>query len=420
MEHDDIDASNFVDARAAEIQKLEETIQNTRKKTQLFQRLPFHKRRRTKSCDSRRTPLKHTRRRAAKKVYEYPLLKTHVWFAKRFEMVHLFNSVLPLNRREKSDKFIYKSEERGYIFDESYKDIRVYERNEDKKFNNFSLYEVHTIRIEDDNDFLFCDFILTEKFLITVSYYSKLVDEYFCNFVKIADLDCCLSVMKGSRHTFDSGIYQDLKRLESDIDSFIINLIEKKNETKDFLVPYLIIPKKNDLETCKIFISRSNLMKIWQLFYNKGFIPISINELLRLSLENKKLIFPFDYPDNKLYKIYEESVFTKLKEKYERTPKSKRINYEKLNIQSPFFLPEIKNVKICFFEADKGVFERLSILYREEDIIGYVVRGSYCFSIGKCRGVCVINDGEKVENIMARNINTNVKSPIKILEDNIN
>ncbi|TBT96557.1 putative POP1-like ribonuclease, partial [Hamiltosporidium magnivora] len=133
----EIDALKFITAREFEIKEMEDSLSKSTKKSQLFQRLPFYKRRRTRNYDTRNTPKIH--KKYLKKLYlnrfrnrklKFNYLPTHIWYAKRFKMIDLFNSKLPYKRNIKSDKFIYKSLERGFIFDESFKRIAVFKRNE--------------------------------------------------------------------------------------------------------------------------------------------------------------------------------------------------------------------------------------------------------------------------------------------------
>ncbi|KAM0687908.1 Ribonucleases P/MRP protein subunit pop1 [Conglomerata obtusa] len=435
MNIDEIDANNFVDARSAEIQILEKKINQTTKKTQLFQRLPFHKRRRTKSRDTRRTPNKHARRKKRKgKKHLHPMLVTHVWFAKRFEMIELFNTKLPLQRRIKSDKFIYKSYDRGFIFDDSYKDIRIYNikdinnsalvqnslnvkiicNNETIEYKNVKEFlDVidENIVIETflkiENNFVKCDFIKISNFLISVCMFNDILDTLM-RCLEYTKFDICFSVFKGTRYFSETGIYKLTEKIDTPFENYMNDMMQLCIEDSAFSTEFLFVQNKINFETGKIFVKRENAMKVWQMLNNVGFIPISINEMLRLGLEEKKLIFPFDYPNSIFYEEFEEKLVKPIKEKYDRTPPAKRINYEKNGIYQPFIIPKnISSFYICYFTVKKGVANRLAIIYDNDDIVGYVLRGAYCFSLGKCRGVCIIKNIAK-NAYKAKNIsNTN-------------
>ncbi|KAM0674325.1 Ribonucleases P/MRP protein subunit pop1 [Gurleya vavrai] len=416
MNLDEIDANNFVDARASEIQNIEKKIQQTTKKSQLFQRLPFHKRRRTKSRDTRKTPNKHKRIKLRNnKIFEHPFLATHKWFAKRFEMINFCGSKLPFKRRQKSDKFIYKSKERGFIFDDSYRQIFLYKLSEldkiifDKNYffendfnikcesfveyvNKIELNLIYKTRlIYNDKTFVF-DILKTEQFFLVIHLPDDDLKNIFINMSGIK-LEICFNLFFGPNLINDSGIYNEFKLVNTKIDDYIFKNFFEKKEDCNFYLPYLFIKSKCEFEKGKLFVQRKDAMKIWQMFFNKGFIPMSINELLRLGLENNKLIYPFDFVNTEYYKEFELNNFLPIKEKFERTPASKKVNYEKLGIKNPFFIPDDYIAKkICYFTAEKGNIKRMAHVYENNNLVGYVIRGSFSFQNGKCKGVLVVND----------------------------
>ncbi|EJW02024.1 hypothetical protein EDEG_03521 [Edhazardia aedis USNM 41457] len=530
MGEDEIDSKSFIEARAAEIKYLEGKIKKSTKKSCLFQRQPFYKRRRLHS----KTKISKNLNKRRKKKQDHPYLRTHVWFAKRFEMVRLFGTFMPFKRRQKSDKFIYKSSKRGYIIDESYKSIRFYERlvkdksiindnayltiksvnsetvEEDKKIildenvhmrkvcmdssngeknminkinsrlnnelveyskidadilgkitesetnseisnireqeaikthelqedenktneaesapNYFFLEEnfllnhnisavfdtskckkfdetkfqtntCTTILIHYKNNFVLSDVILTKSYLITISLDSPLIDSFFEAYNLEFCSDSCISLIFGTEILNESGVYRGKTRQTDDIDAYIAEKFKKKekdNET-EFLSPFCFIKSSSDMENGKILVNRKNIMNIWQFFCNNGVIPISILEHLRLGLEYKKMIFPYDFPNTCFFNDFEKSCYKHVEEKYLRTPASKKPNYEKLGVENPFYLPESVNknfIDVSYFEADTGSLERMAVIKNNDnELVGYVLRGAFCFSIGKCRGVCVL------------------------------
>lgn len=431
MDINEIDTTSFVDARSGEIKLLEEKIAQSTKKTQLFQRLPFHKRRRTKSKDTRKTPNKHKRRNKRKcKAYDFPMLKTHKWFAKRFKMIKLFNSALPYERTIKSDKFIYKSAHRGFIFDESYKKIKVADiekvnnsefmnmiicnEDQDQKMSGFIgkidfelIYEVKPVMEGCDYFFQICK---TEKQIYVIYIENdwletRLDSNLFCHKVFAS-----LSILKGTKLS-KTGIYEKFEAINTDNGSSIDNFFAGRYDNK-----YCFIKSNDgDFETGKIFIDRNYTMLVWQFLHNSGYIPMSIKEILRLGTENSKFIFPFDYVQSEHYTEYEKCIVQPIKDKHDRTPKSKKVNYDKMKVADPFYIPKIAGPMLLrYFIADKGHIKRMAMIYNTEDrIIGYVIRGSFCFTIGKCKGVCfVTQDGTK--ELYAQNINEVKRYLIKL------
>ncbi|KAM0677758.1 Ribonucleases P/MRP protein subunit pop1 [Binucleata daphniae] len=429
MEINEIDATSFVDARSGEIKLLETKISQSTKKTQLFQRLPFHKRRRTKSKDTRKTPNKHKRKNKRKtKSYDFPYLKTHKWFAKRFKMIKMFDSAVPYERTIKSDKFIYKSSSRGFIYDESYKNIKFADFNEIKNTRFYDLivnnkkqklhstienmienccYNIETLI----NDHVYFFDVFKTKNKIYIVYLPNIDFEGLLGSnIFFSACFSCLTYYKDIKIS-ESGIYDKFEKQNNDNDCFIDEFFDNKYEKKYLYVKYT----DESFETGKIFITRSYTMIVWQFLYVSGCIPISIKEMLRLGTENLKLIFPFDYVNSHYYTDYEKCIVQPIKDKYDRIPKSKKPNYEKMKIENPFFMPQTTKI-VCtsYFVAAKGSIKRMAMIYNESfQIIGYVIRGSFCFTIGKNRGVCILFEDTKGKKY-AQNINENIKYDIQL------
>ncbi|RVD92192.1 hypothetical protein TUBRATIS_13210 [Tubulinosema ratisbonensis] len=106
----EIDPIEFIEARSKEINLLEENISKKRKKTMLFQRLPFFLRRRTQSY-------KPKKRKTRKKSF----LTTYI--GKRF----FVTDTLPIKRRLKSSKFVYKSKKVFLFYEFKVKDYFIFE-----------------------------------------------------------------------------------------------------------------------------------------------------------------------------------------------------------------------------------------------------------------------------------------------------
>lgn len=437
MTFDDINATNFVDARSFEIQKLEAELQTSRKKTMLFQRLPFHKRRRTrdKHVNKRRFSRRRNTRQREKLVY----------YHKRFEMINLLGVYLPLQRREKSDSFIYKSEHRGYAWIEHYKKAFVYEKSTETQSLNAlesveidltegsKLLETQINELKDD-----CMTVITDNeqyevykhgtFIVVISIGSPRFSGY--RFVK--ELGVPISLMKGVNSFMcdienmftsflnnaqvitlqlekpdDIGelqVYDNLdpETLNINVQGASISTLSKerlKYKKEDEIVTFtnvLVIPRMDSIERYKFIVSKDLLRELHDFIVKAGIVPVSLSELFRIGLEHKELIYPFDCPSSPLFRIYEKVAYSPEMEKWRRTPPGKRINYEKFGSNDPWFLPSnFYDNFLCtaYFEVPKGSAKRMGLVYEGDCIVGYVLRASYCYKIGKCRGVCVLRRG---------------------------
>ncbi|TBU11303.1 putative POP1-like ribonuclease [Hamiltosporidium tvaerminnensis] len=507
----EIDALKFMTAREFEIKEMEDSLSKSTKKSQLFQRLPFYKRRRTRNYDTRNTPKIH--KKYLKKLYlnrfrnrklKFNYLPTHIWYAKRFKMIDLFNSKLPYKRNIKSDKFIYKSLERGFIFDESFKRIAVFRRNEignredenintiksmqmkmekktvneeelnEKLHSNIQMkieIEKETVNEESKNgilksnenklesarkninikeefvikkyefdfegkNFIFESFF-TKKYFIIIYVDCLEFKEFLKVFSKpfIFIWEGIISVIKNTTFFSQSGIYQKEKFINFEIDEYLENYIfpsrenedcslnetedtndglNLQNETKTlqinkFETSEFIFIKSNDLlENGKIILRRKYLSNIFHFLINKGIIPISILELFRLGIECKKIIHIFDNLKNSLSLDFHSKVAIDIKNKDIKRPISKRINqYEYDFTNTEYFKNNFNSIKILYFEALQGCIERNGIIFQNTHQIGLVIRGSFCFTSGKSRGLCfVTEDVNTKEEYFARNFNS--------------
>ncbi|KAK1350128.1 putative POP1-like ribonuclease [Hamiltosporidium tvaerminnensis] len=527
----EIDALKFITAREFEIKEMEDSLSKSTKKSQLFQRLPFYKRRRTRNYDTRNTPKIH--KKYLKKLYlnrfrnrklKFNYLPTHIWYAKRFKMIDLFNSKLPYKRNIKSDKFIYKSLERGFIFDESFKRIAVFKRNEignredenintiksmqmkmekktvneeelneklhsniqmkietekrnEEEFNeklhsNIQMkIEKETVNEESKNGILKSnenklesarkninikeEFVIKKyefdfegKNFIFESFFTK---KYFIiiyvdclefkEFLKVFSKpflfiwEGIISVIKNTTFFSQSGIYQKEKFINFEIDEYLENYIFPSRENEDCSLnetedtndglnlqketktlqinkletsEYIFIKSNDSLENGKIILRRKYLSNIFHFLINKGIIPISILELFRLGIECKKIIHIFDNLKNSLSLDFHSKVAIDIKNKDIKRPISKRINqYEYDFTNTEYFKNIFNSVKILYFEALQGCIERNGIIFQNTHQIGLVIRGSFCFTSGKSRGLCfVTEDVNTKEEYFARNFNS--------------
>lgn len=414
MNIDDINATSFIDARSHEIHILEKSIQETRKKTLLFQRLPFHKRRRTRS--------KHLNKRRFSRRINHKQREKFIYYHKRFKMINFLNYNVPLQRREKSDSFIYKSEHRGYVFVEIYKTAFLYREN---GFNDVTCRLSKEIKDSVSNVLIVIEYENEEyeiykydSFVIIIAIKQPRV----LNYGIVEDLGISISVMKGkidfkcnvkeilidlwnkkeNEEKDKIGLNNNLTKTsnniyeENEIPSINVRegVLYNKNDTVVDFGNIIVLQKTDSIEKCKIIVNKNKVRELHDLFIKNSIIPICIFELFRIGLENNTLIYPFDYPNSPHYQQFERAAYLEEYTKWTRTPVGKRVNYEKHNVLEPWFIPLdfYKNQKlyISYFDVSKGSLKRMALIYKNEIFVGYVLRASYCYRIGKCRGVCVL------------------------------
>eukprot|EP00871_Galdieria_phlegrea_P000808 jgi/Galph1/1728/GphlegSOOS_G419.1 len=143
---------DFVTARAQELARLREEIKKLGGKRQLFQTLPWHRRRRTMSHQSNRLPsrwkknqvdatettkrsigkqkcrkyrrkVKWLRERLKHRIDRKDRLETHMWFAKRFHMTNYFDKQLPWCSVDRKERSAYRAaKNHSVIYDASFID----------------------------------------------------------------------------------------------------------------------------------------------------------------------------------------------------------------------------------------------------------------------------------------------------------
>eukprot|EP00866_Antonospora_locustae_P000773 jgi/Antlo1/773/1423 len=365
---DMINSIEFVKARAEEIRRLEELVKTTRKKTMLFQRLPFHKRRRCRS-------FRYRGRRPSTSG-----IKT--WFAKRFRMIKIYGTELPLQRYAKSDSFIYKSFDRGFLFYESHKKAYVFEKS----------------------SFFFsgCECFETDRYVVAVS-----MDQAPSDASLVGCLDTPIAVM--GNVCIAKGVYttgRDMRSewctVETTFDDYIDSCFTSKKHAAsgDNVLVFAFVESQGTLERGKIFVQKSHLMTLWQKMTLKGLIPVSIDELLRIGLETKTLVFPFDYAYTTLYREYERERMAPVVAKYNRTPSAKKPHVTS-NIMC---FEHSAGGQLLFFDVPCGRVRRCASVFSGEERVGSVLRAAYCYSIGRMRGICMIEDGKEGGALFVKNI----------------
>ncbi len=107
-------------------------------------------------------------------------------------------------------------------------------------------------------------------------------------------------------------------------------------------VPFLIIQRPGGKRGLgagwDVIVPKSWGRSFWRsLMYANGSRAIGLTELSHLTLETNEVLFPYDFPDSVCaVRAMREIEVAKL-EKYNRKPKSKRVNYDLYKIESPYF-----------------------------------------------------------------------------------
>lgn len=370
MNDETINVSTYVDERMDDIKYIETALNNSRKKTMLFQRLKYYKRRRSRSYVKKKN---NTRRK------ERHILRTHIWYAKRFKMIKIFNCSLPFKRNIKSDKYIYKSLHRGFMFDETYKKTLVYKRKDDHVLiKDLKENVICTKNIENEQ----IEIAIMGEYII-ISYIEKVIDKtIFEGLELVSSLDCTFLVIKAN---------PDISKVFS--------------LTEPFFVP-------DSKDGGRIFTTKQHAMDTWQNLIKQSLLPVSIQELERIALENQSMNYPFDYVQSKYFKEYENVLNKEIIEKYQRTPKGKKL---KIYIDDLFISQN--DVEYFIFEIPKGNANKNSFILKGEDVVGRVVRSGFSFTRGKCRGLgFVYKDVTNLENLKCRNLGENLEHDIEILK----
>ncbi|EOB13913.1 hypothetical protein NBO_52g0004, partial [Nosema bombycis CQ1] len=284
---------------------IEAAINNTRKKSMLFQRLKFYQRRRSRSYMRKKT---NTRRK------DRHVLRTHTWYSKRFKMIKIFNCHLPFTRNMKSSKYIYKSLKRGFVFDQTYKQTKLFKKN-DTHFLTRYAKECSLIKKQINNEEIEVGVI--GEYLI-ISYIKEVIDEnIFDGLEFVSNIECSF---------------------------LLINVPDNFNLKPEGLDLFYL---KNEQKGGVIFVSKQKAMDTWKWLIKQSIMPVSITELERITLEEGTMNYPFDCVQSEYFKEYEKTVNKDIIEKYERTPKGKRVE---IDIKDFFLFSDDKNLKYFYFE----------------------------------------------------------------------
>lgn len=340
-----IDVAEFVKARSREIEAIEKSISVSHKQSLLWQRLPHYKRRRNRNYD-KRTNRKFTRRKKDR----HPL-RTHTFYAKRFFMLKTASFSVPIRRRLKSAKYIYKSQGRGFIFDESFRGAYVYSRCD-------------AVAMRDDG--------ALGAFVAKIDFGAEGVVQYIDNqYEAIVDGDRLIVVGRDIGDNF-------IEKIEC-----LVSVMMKGSDQFDRCETARIYRSGGDaLETHKIVCRRSEIMNIFQALTNSGLIPVCIEEIHRLSLENDRMTV-YDNVGSSLYAEIENAVNGEIIAKYDRTPASKKQRYDLARL----FLQNEPVGGYFTFRVVRGACGPGAEIFSHDAVVGRVVRSAYKFTCGSCCGL---------------------------------
>lgn len=405
MSDEGINTIEFIKARSMEIESIEKSLSVSHKKSLPWQRMPYYRRRRNRNYDKRKfAKIKH-------RLKDRHFLRTHTFYAKRYEMLKTNEYSVPYVSRLKNAKYIYKSESRGYIFDESFRKVEVSLIGENKNLENLENRKLmNNMSLEIKNKIQYFGNVY-ERILDN----DKLISIGDCE-EKDSDkeYECVISVLKKFDHKFKElndveckifkNCYSESKELQK------IDLTGGKCD----LVNLSDLPK---LESHKIFCRRTNIMLIFQRLINSGFIPCGLKDIERLALENDTMTI-YDNVNSKLYKTIDEAINEKIIDKIKRTPRGKKQEYD----TNKLYIYEDAKILIYFtFVCLKGSCKSKGEIFVNGNCIGKVVRADYKFSCGKICGLGFLKrdvaiDEIKNEKILCKSLGDRNFYEIKIIK----
>lgn len=322
-----INLEDFLNARNKEIETIEESIKNKRKITLKWQTVPHYKRRRNHSYIYRKKKFKQRSKQRFG-------MRSHVYFAKRFHMLMIDSNLklaIPWVRNIKSKSFLNKAYNIGFFIEESFREIKIVDNNNNNQLNNLEFICTQDGEIFRNNNIIY--HITGNVTNIVTNCIFKL---YLVNMVNINKI---MEVLK----QYEVKIYEN-------------------NDKTDFFNSYIIIGNKNI--TMKLII---DLQKIYLRL-------ISIKELEIIALEHDVMTL-YDRVNIPIYQKIDAEQYKQIKDKYERTPIKKKNQY---NIEKQLLYFNSTTISYYVFKIPKGKSERgAEIITDNLLIIGRVIRVGY-------------------------------------------
>ncbi|KRH92999.1 putative POPLD, Ribonuclease P/MRP, subunit POP1 protein [Pseudoloma neurophilia] len=412
-----IDTDDFLAEKKDDIIAIEQHLQSRKKQQMDFQRLPFHKRRRTGSyCPKRR-------RNRKRQNENWTFL--HRYFAKRFNMVKIQNKSFPLTRNQKSaglshkgHSFLFLTGLNCYIFYENdfhsifEKNLEICDTEFDfiKSRNHYNQYR----SVDSNSRFKKFPLILKRKKHLFMFTFDEL-DEITRN-KAIFHSENVFQVLKPQEELHEGvSLIKHVKKIkEIDISEFL-----ESNEKENSFILTLI----QDLPFLVLFSENS---KICTQYLTYNYFLISIDEYVRIC--HDILIVPLFYSTENIFRTYEDAIEENNCKKWWRTPTGKRhpllkfsennqhndilenktMYFDKLSESArifPFKLPKLCFKSVYQFKIDSGTLEKGSTVYFKNDNerihIGYVIYGQFSYRHGLYIGTFLIFNkfsDEKLEN----------------------
>lgn len=113
-------------------------------------------------------------------------------------------------------------------------------------------------------------------------------------------------------------------------------------------------------------------MNVYQYLISEGYIPICLDEIHRLSLENNWTTV-YDNVKSELYKKIESARNKETIDKYNRTSLSKKPKYN----PEELFISGKNVLKYFIFSVIKGNAKPGAVIYDDDKEIGYVIRSEF-------------------------------------------
>lgn len=367
MNKNTIDIEEFVNAREKEINAMEKSIKTTNRVSLPFQMVPHYARRRNHSFMKR----VHAFKRRTRQRF---MLKTHIYFAKRFSMMKLQEKPrlsIPWIRNVKSKGLITKAHKIGYFVEESF-----------KKITQTTNYDMFGSQIRPG-----C-FVTTPD----------------ADFVNNEGVIYKISMHEIAEEKQDFSVF---KLIQTDKTEFakIMTVINKhkgicfKNSKKsDLFNTYLLL--------CKPENTMEMLLDLQKIFLRL----ITVHEISTVATETMTLS-QYDYVHTGIFKRLDETICREIAEKYNRTPVGKRTAYD-LN-KLPLYTE--KPVHYIKFKIPRGRAERSAKITNGTEVVGKVIRSEYKRSSGINCGIGFLYE-ESDGPLFVRTLGSDQKYPIEKYE----
>lgn len=373
-------------------------------------------------------------------------LMTHLWHAKRCQMTHLWNKIIPLKINQKSQKSCIRALKHScFIYDMSY--FTILQIKLSKKVYLHKIFKHHDTFTGTllNNDFVYhlanveiCYLIIHPLILTSV---RKFLEQSQIDFVQ-HDIEGII-FLKGPKYrcvikkVFDtlnasnnSGTNCIKENQKVDENPRILKVANSDNSSNSNI---LWFPFK---EESFLILPTHKVIQIWNCLNHQKCQFGALEDFQRLHLELSIPFFPNDYVNTQMFKSFDLNREKEMDQIHSRKPLSKRINYSSFSIEDPFAIWRTlgpNNNIYEFISLGLGVPKFAALVYRFESIfdndsinfscdsisssrqlhnslkvIGRITFGGFSFISGKGKAVGFINDinFESPSLVFIRNINS--------------